>query len=192
MEFGASIVSSPSSIVTLGSTGALFIRVAGTGGMICAGSCWSCGGMPCVAFLQDAFLSRRFFLLRHVRLRHCGLLLAAACVARVAAPRPHPKASPAHTRLRSFVSLQAPPCRVLIPPDSTPFRLWMHLCAVFRLRICFSGLRKQRFSETVAASVHPPELGEHLSRLHGHLFCVMARSRGANRFRRRSQQIGIL
>src|SRR5208282_6364709 len=55
VEFGALIVSSPSSIVTLGFTGALFIRVAGTGGMVCAGTGWASNAGAAFFFADDLF-----------------------------------------------------------------------------------------------------------------------------------------
>ncbi len=42
-------------------------------------------------------------------------------------PRARPTSLPAHTRLRSLVSLQAPPCRASHWPILTRSALWMHL-----------------------------------------------------------------
>src|ERR1019366_2763794 len=58
MEFGASIVSKPSAIVTFGATGALFIRVAGIGGMACAGTGWA--GATAFTWLLSSFADAFF------------------------------------------------------------------------------------------------------------------------------------
>jgi hypothetical protein len=49
------MVSMPPSSVTLGLTGALFIRVAGTGGISCAGSGWATTGLGAGFFRLAAF-----------------------------------------------------------------------------------------------------------------------------------------
>ena len=75
VEFGASMVSNPPSIVTFGATGALFISVAGTGGVICAGIGWT--GVCACAFLFKAarfFLSPRSFSALRAFLRRRNLL----------------------------------------------------------------------------------------------------------------------